>query len=311
MTATPVVGTTSQPRLTPYISNAMFASDARRGVAIDNLAPKGNPADNDAALAGYIEAASAWMDSICQQILAATYDTSGGRFNVSRDGFAYIHPRYKPVIALVSFAAGPTPATVTPWTDLSGAVVEPDYFAVPMAGVGQLPVTTDQGAIQFGIVRNPMDQVFGEWTYVNGFPVTSLTAGAAAGDTVLDLADTTGVVEGKTWLTLYSGAKRFRFLAGAVSTAPGGGVGTGPGTVVCPALPGAQVNTGPHPVMVSALPPDVIQACVLATRAFIKDAGGGNISGPSVSSGGAGPTTPGDDLAEAAALLRPYIAPLA
>lgn len=306
MTATPVVGTTSQPRLTPYISNAMFAADSRRGVSVDQLVAKGNPADQDAALGQYIESASAWMDSTCQQILAATYDTQGGRVNVSRDGYAYVHPRYRPVVALTAFSIGATPATMAAYASLAGVSVQPDYFAVPMAGGGGLPVFTNLGAIQFGSPRSPWDQAWAQWTYVNGFPVTELTASAAAGDILIHVADTTGIVEGATYLTLYSGSKRFRFPAGAVSTAVDG-IGTGPGTVACPALPGEQVNTGPHPVMVSALPSDVIQACVLVTRAFIKDAGGGNIASPSA--GGTGPT-PGDDLLEATALLRPYIAPV-
>lgn len=312
MTATPVVGTTSQPRLTPYISNAMFAADARRGVSVDSLVAKGTPADNDAALSQYIESASAWMDSTCQQILAATFDRSGGRINVDRDGYVYVHPRYRPVIAVTAFSVGATPGTMTAYADLSAIGVQPDYFAVPVLGGGQLPVWTDQGPIQFGAVRVPADQAWVDYEYVNGFPVTALTASAAQGDTLLHLADTTGIVEGGTWLTIYSGAKRFRFLAGEVSTAGAGGVGLpGPGTVVCPALPGDQVNTGPHPLMVSALPADVIQACVLVTRAFIKDAGAGNISGPSVSSvGDSRVSTPGDDLLEATALLRPYVAPL-
>jgi hypothetical protein len=307
VTAAPVLGLTTQPRLTPYISNAMFAADSRRGVSVDQLVAKGNPADQDAALSQYIESASAWMDSTCQQILAATYDTQDGRINVSRDGFAYVHPRYRPVIALTAFSIGATPAQMAPYASLAGTLVDPDYFAVPMGG-GQLPVWSSQGPIQFGSPRSPWDQAFAQWTYVNGFPVTELTASAAVGATSIAVADTTGIVAGKTWLTLYSGSKRFRFLAGAVSTAVGG-LGTGPGTVVCPPLPGEQVNTGPHPVMVSALPADCIQACVLATRAFIKDAGGGNIASPSAG-GGAGPTS-GDDLVEASALLRPYVAPIA
>jgi hypothetical protein len=307
VTAAPVVGTTSQPRLTPYISNAMFAADARRGVSVDNLVPRGSPPDNDAALSGYIESASGWMDSICQQILAATYDTQGGRVNVSRDGYVYVHPRYRPVIALAAFSIGATPAAMAAYTSLSGVNVQPDHFAVPMVGGGNLPVMTDQGAIQFSRVGSPWDQAWAEWIYVNGFPVTSLSASAAAGATQIEVDDTTGIVEGKTWLVVYSGAKRHRFLAGQVSTAGSDGIGTGPGSVACSPLPAAQVNEGPHPLMVSALPPDAIQACVLATRAFIKDAGAGNISGASAQGE---PTTPGDDLAEAARLLRNYVAPV-
>lgn len=307
---TPIVGTTSTPRLTPYLSVPMFKYHGRRGVSVDQLVPRGTPQDQDAALAQYIESAAAYTDSVCQQILSATYDTSGGRLNVSRDGYAYVHPRYRPVLALTAFSIGATPASMAAFTNLAGVKVEPDYFAVPVgAGAGVLPVNTPQGAIQFGTARVPMDQAWGEWTYVNGFPVTTLTASAAQGATSIAIADTTGVVPGNTWLTIYSGQTRFRFLAGAVSTGTPT-IGTGPGTVVCPPLPQAVSNTGPQPVMVSALPSDVIEAQVLIVRAFIKDAGGGNLSGPAAASGAAAVPTPGDDLADAVAMLRPYVAPI-
>lgn len=301
---TPIVGTTSAPRLTPYISAPMFKYHARRGVALDQLAPRGRPQDQDAALLQYIESAAAYTDSICQQILAATYDTSGGRINVNRDGFVYVHPRYRPVLALTAFSIGATPASMAAYTNLTGVNVQPDYFAVPVgAGAGVLPVNTPQGAIQFGTARVPMDQAWGQWTYVNGFPVTGLTASAAAGDTLLHLADTTGVVPGNTWLTIYAGADRFRFLAGAVSTAGPAGIGTGPGTVVCPALPQAVSNVGPQAVMVSALPSDVIEANVLITRALIKDS-------PTYKQSKSEEPGAGDDMVDAVAMLRPYVAPI-
>lgn len=311
MTVTPIVGTTSQPRLTPYLSVAMLKYHSRRGVSFDQLVPRGMPEDQDQALQQYIEDAAAYTDSVCQQILAATYDTSGGRINVSRDGFAYVHPRYRPVIALTAFSIGPTPALMTAYTSFVGVKVEPDYFAVPVGGAGGLPVNTSQGPIQFGTASAPMDQAWAEWTIVNGFPVTFLTASAALGATSISVADTTGIVPGATWLTIYAGADRVRVLAGVVSTAGPAGIGTGPGTVACAALPQAISNVGPQPVMVSALPADVIQANALIVRAFIKESGGGNISGPTVASGQASQANgSGDDLADAVAMLRPYVAPI-
>jgi hypothetical protein len=299
---TPIVGVTSAPRLTPYISVPMFKYHARRGVAVDQLVPRGMPADQDAALLQYIESAAAYTDSVCQQILAATYDTVLDTVNVGRDGCARVHPRYRPVIALAEFSIGGSPGSLQALADLSGVGVQQNRFVVPVVG-GSLPVNTSQGPIQFGGARAPMDEAWIRYTYVNGFPVTALTESASSGATSISVVDTTGVVPSNTWLTIYAGADRFRFLAGAVSTAGPAGIGTGPGTVVCPALPNAVSNVGPQAVMVSALPSDVIEAQVLITRAFIKDA-------PAYKPGGDGEPGSGDDLVEAVALLRPYVAPV-
>lgn len=304
MTA-PVIGMTSTPRLTAYISVDMFKNNGRRGVSVDQLVSKGRQADQDAALEQYIESASAWIDSFCQQILIATYDTQVKRVNVNRGGYVVVHPRYTPVVAVTAVALGATPAQMTALSSLAGIGITPEYFSVP-ATTGQLPSNTPQGPIQFGSgVIGQQDQAWCQYTYVNGFPVTSLTAPAAVGDVLLNLADTTGIVNGNTWLKVHAGAKSFHFLAGATSTAGLNGIGTGPGTVVCPPVPLSIPIAGPNATMVSALPQDFIDACVIVTRAMIKE------MVPSAAAGGKdNAPASGDDLIEAAGMLRAYVAPV-
>lgn len=305
-----VVGVVPQPRLTPYLSIDMFKNHRRRGVQVDNLVPRGSPAEQDAALAEVIESASAWVDNTILGILAATADTELKQVNVNRRGFASIHPRFRPVIALTSFQIGATPATMRALTDLNGSAVTLNQFSVP---VFPLALTSSAGPLQFGNVAAPSDQAWVQYTYQNGYPVTALTAPAAAGATQISVADTTGIVQGQTWLTIYALQNRIRLLAGAVSTAPAAGqVGTGPGTVGCTALPSAVPNSTSYPTMVSALPPDVIEAVVLVSRAIIKETGGGSVvaSGSrSISAGEKDPFGAGDDYAEAEAFLHPYLVP--
>jgi hypothetical protein len=303
MTVTPVVGVTTTPRMTTYMSTDMFANHARRGVAVDQLVPRGRPADQIGALAQYIDEASAWIDHLCQQILTATSDTVLDRVNVDVRGYCTVHPRYRPVIAVTAFSLGWNGASLQPYTSLANIAVEVNSFTVP-SGVGQLPVSSSQGPIQFGNATAPRSRAWTQYTYQNGYPVTTLTAPITAGDTTITVADTTGIVNGNTWLTVYADpAHRWTFLAGQVSTAPSAfSVGTGPGTVT---LPAAAPYSVPELVMISALPKDVISACVLATRSLIKDANPGAASG--------GKNAPGadDDLAEAADLLRDFVAPIA
>lgn len=318
MTA-PIVGVTSTPRRAKYVSVDMFKS-TRRGVDIDNLVPRGSPPDQDAALAAYIDEACARVDSICQQTLAATYDTVAGRVNVNRDGYAIIHPRFRPVIAVTAFSIGPAQSLLSPIANLTGTQVMEDRFAVPVGFAG-FPTMSSQGPIQFGASTSfPADQQFCQYTYVNGYPVTTLTAPCNAGDTTISVDDTTGIVAGLTWLTIASLDTSFTFQAGAVSTAGSAGIGTGPGTVVCPSIPKPITTNTPYPIQVSALPRDVIQASILIVRALIKEAGGSNITGPStiaagqsgrpVSSGMRGDTGAGD-METAEKILIPYHAPVA
>jgi hypothetical protein len=297
--------------MTPYISIDMFKNHRRRGVQVDNLVPRGTPAEQDAALQEVIESASAEVDNIVLGILAATSDTELRRVNVDRHGYAAVHPRFRPIIALTAFQIGATPNTMQALTDFTGTGLELNRFTVPTQ---PLALTSSQGPLQFGSnLTTPADQAWCQYTYQNGYPVTTLTANAAQGATSIAVADTTGIVQGQTWLTIYALQNRIRFQAGAVSTAPTAGqVGTGPGTVGCPALPQAIPNSPTYPTMVSALPPDVIEAVVLITRAIIKETGGGSVvasGNRNTSSSDKDPFGSGDDMVEAETKLHPYLVP--
>lgn len=311
MVITQIVSATPQARLTPYLSIDMFKNHRRRGVQVDNLVPRGTAAEQDAALAEVIESASAWMDNTILGILAATVDTELRQVNVDRRGFVSIHPRYRPVVALIGFQIGATPATMRALTDLSGTGIDLNRFAVPTS---PLALTSSAGPLQFGATAAPADRAWCQYTYQNGYPVTALTAAPALGATQIQVADTTGIVPGQTYLTIYALQNRIRVLATAVSTiGVGQAVGTGPGTVTfTPALASAVPNNPSYPTMVSALPPDVIESAVLVCRAIIKETGGGSVVASGSRSIGAGEKDPfgaGDDYLEAEAFLRPYMVP--
>jgi hypothetical protein len=299
----PAIGITSTQNVKPIMSLDMFKLQRNRGVSLA-LVPQGTPADNDAALALVIQQASDWMFGICLQTLNATVDTVRDTVNIGRDGYARIFPRYRPVIAVTAVSFGADVASLAALSDLSGVDVQPEGFSVPTwSGNAQW---TSQGPLQFGYTTAPMDQALVQYTYVNGYPHTWLTAPAAAGATSLSLADTTGIVEGKTWLTVYAGRAQFRFLAGAVSNAVSG-LGTGPGDVVCPALPYEVTNRTAYPTFVSAMPGNAIEAGALAIRSIIKSSSVGNVSAAGVTKSGAqvskDPQGAGADLAAAEQML--------
>lgn len=307
-----VVGATSQRRTRPYLTTNMFKR-MRRGVNTDQLVPNGSPADQDAELYGYISSAAAATDTYCLQTLAATTDTVAGYINVRRDGTVRIHPRFTPVVAVNSFSYGTNSANMRPMSTLTGVNVERERFTVPLY-MNSL-MTSSQGPIQFGGVSAPMDQAWCQYTYTNGFPVCSLAAPVAVGDTLIHVDDTTGIVPGQTWLTVYAGQREFQFLAGTVSTAPVGTiVGVGPGTVACPPSPFVVSNNGQYPELVAGLPNDVIEANVLLTRSLIKTGGGGNIIASAVDTIGAStaqkdPYGAGPDWLRGLQMLTSYMAP--
>jgi hypothetical protein len=299
----PAVGVTTTQNVKPYLSLDMFKFQQRRGVAL-NLVPQGTEADNDAALASIIQEASDWVFGICLQTLNATLDTVRDLVNINRLGYAAIHPRYRPVIAVTAVSLGSDVGTLSALTSLSGIDVQADSFRVPVGPF--LPLNSSQGPIQFGAVSAPMDQALVQYSYVNGWPHTWLTAPAAAGATSLALDDTTGIIEGNTWLTVYAGRNRFRFLAGAVSNAVDG-LGFGPGNVVCPALPYAIPNRDAYPTFVTALPGNAIEATALAIRSKIKSASVGNVAGGATAKAGSqrtkDPLGAGEDLVAAEKML--------
>ena len=308
---TQAIGPTTPYRLTSYLSLDMLKYHRRRGVRYEDLAPQGSPADQDAAVAALIETASARADSILLQTLAATLDTVLDTVNINRRGRAVIHPRYRPIVGVTSIAIGAAPDMLRTLASLSGVGVETDSFSVPVGPA--IPFNTSQGPLQFSGVGAPMDQAWIQYTYCNGFPVTVLTAAATQGATSLSVADTTGIIQGKTWMTIYAGRNRFRFLAGAVSTAPQAGyIGTGAGTVGCAALPFAVPNNSLYPTMVSAMPSDAIEAVTLLCRGLTKQSSTGNTSG-ATSTGNrrqSDPLAAGDDFALAEELLSSYRVPL-
>lgn len=299
------IGQTSTRARWSALTIDMFKSWQQRGVDCSRLAPSGFPADNDAALAQYIAQATDWAYGICAQTLKATVDTVVDQVWINRQGVAVVSPRFRPIIAVTAVSTGATSDGLQSLASLSGVGVKTDSFSVQCYPA---LLTSSQGPIQFGVTAIPQDGAWIEYTYVNGYPVTYLTSPVAAGDNSVEVSDTTGIVPGRTHLTIYAGPRQLDFTAGAVSTAGSSGLGTGPGTVELLGIsaPFAIGSRSDYPTMVSALPGDAIEAHMYAVRALIKSAQNSSISAPTQSGGQtvADPLGSGDDFARAERMLR-------
>lgn len=225
--------------LIPYVSPQEFA-DAPTGLNLDNLVPKGTPADQSAQLVRILQRATAWIDNYCQMQLRATVNTEEKRVWVTKDGWLTVFPDFSPIQAVTAAAWKAYPAQEWVPLDLQHLEVFPRKWRWAGPGIGfyaGAPVSV-------------------RYTYVNGWPVTVLTSAVQAGATSLTLDNAVGIVPGAL-MTVYDGAVTEQVTVQSVS-----------GNSIVLASPVASAH--PAGVHVSSLPDDVRQACILVAARFVK-----------------------------------------
>ena len=240
----------------PYLTVEEF-KQAPTGV--DTNLVRNDAGASRAELQNTIARASSWADQICNQVLAATPDTEAGRVWLTRDGTVRIHPRQTPVLELTAFSYGDTPGNLLPLTTLTSVWVEATQIVVPLSSFNG----TFSGPLQFG-PQASNGPLYAQWSYVAGWPNTTLAATATAGATSITVTNPVGILPGLTWLTIYDGAQTETVQVAATYT---------PGSTTIPLAAALTENHGTAGVSVSALPPAVKQAVILLTAALIKTRG--------------------------------------
>lgn len=172
----------------PYITVAEFLS-APTGVDVSQLIPGAAAVQNQAALATLIRRASSDADTICQQVLAATSDLEVGEFRVQR-GVLRIPVPNTPVVEVTGVSVGRAAGALTALTDLSGVWINRKVVTVPVPAV---PCATLPGSLT--AAARP-GYLFAQVQYVNGFANTTLSADAAAGDSIVSVTSALGVFPG-------------------------------------------------------------------------------------------------------------------
>jgi hypothetical protein len=243
----------------PYLTTAEYRQ-APTGVDTTGLV-KGDQAASLAELGNVIARASSWADSLCGQVLAASVDVEAGRVAISRDGMLRIHPRQTPIIEVTGVSYGGSPNALTPLTDLSSLWVESTEFLAPLLGLTGWS-NSFVGPLGFSAVR-PGQTVFAQWSYVAGWPNTTLVAAATAGATQVTVTNAVGVTPG-TQLTVYDGAQTEMVTVASTYI---------PGATILPLAAGLQFAHSQTGISVSALPPAVKQAVILLTSALIRTRG--------------------------------------
>lgn len=292
---TAAINPTTQKFSTPYITNAEYRN-APTAIDIDNLVFNSTDPDvQESELANVIARASSWVDSFCNQVLAATEETETQRSRIRGDGTIRFHPRYNPVIALTSMAYGNYPNSLIVSSNPSIAWIENQEIIFPYAGLNN--VITSQGPIAFGFPSGQGTEVFLKYTYVNGYTNTRIDTAVALA-TSLTVENGTGITSGQE-LKIYDGMYSETI------------------TVANSYVFGSKTVPLTHPlafdhqsgVSISALPPAVKQATILATTAYLKVRGDNSLTmgvGTIPSQSMAGNQNIGDDMAMAMDLLKPY-----
>lgn len=189
-----IVSTAGRP--TPYITiQELKASPIY--TQLRALVPGQSDADRDAQLDRIIMRASSLINGEVSQNLAATVDVEVGEVTVTALGELRIHTRCNPIIEVLSLSVGRDYASLAPVTDLTHLVIEPWRFSLPggISGPNNLP----------SVALRPGRKLFAEWSYINGYPTTTLAAPTIAGATTMTVVDATGVKAGRTLLTVEDG----------------------------------------------------------------------------------------------------------
>ncbi len=309
----PVVSpeTTTLFRRVPYISSGEY-KHAPTAVATGTLVPGGSAQDQEAELANVILRASGWLDEICfhraDGTLAASQGIESAWIRPKPNGELVIVCNYKPILQVNGLALGPGPQNIASLgsSEAQAITIQGTTIRVPSS---ELP----EGGGFGGTPTASNGRVYVVWSYVSGFPHTSLADEAVKGATSITLAPAEpggavlyGIYPG-TQLTIHDGASTEVIVVQAVE---GLTLKLTAGLAYEHTIPEV-----PNTIRVSAIPWAVEQACISLTSALIKKRGARALTMPQAPGGKPGKPEESQaggaaDEKQARVLLKPYIVPV-
>ena len=242
----------------PYLTVAEYMA-APTAIDVSNLLP-GAASVQTTALSETIARASSLIDGECLGAwgtLNATVDTENARLWGRNDGSFVVHPKYWPILEVRTFSYGPAVGSSASVDPSSSCWIEPAQFVVQPSGVVGLGLSSLAGIV-------PRIQYYAEWTYVNGFVNTTLSASVAASVSSITPLDTTGIYPGSS-LTLFDAPDDEQITVASTYV---------PGATSVPLVSPLTYSHGAG-ATVSNLPKSVKQAAISLTTALIKVRGSG------------------------------------
>lgn len=278
--ATPVVAarTATQARAASYISVSQYRF-APTSVGTQALVPKSTQpqVDSTGSLAETISEASAWMDNHC-------FHRSDGNFAATvtnEQMWAYAKPsgalvlicNFKPILEVVGVALGPALSQLQSISQNTANDITIGEKTISLPGYWTPGITSSgTSTVFFGGYPTVNGSVLAAYTYIAGYPHTTLAASASAGATSISVtAPTPGgsVLTGAyagTALTIKDGANTETVVLASAPT----------GLTLALSTPLAYSHAVPVPpdaITVTALPNDLERACIHLTNVFIKAQG--------------------------------------
>ena len=237
----------------------------------------GGPQSQLIALQETIGRASSWIDQYVTGsawgTLCATSNVENAQIWGNRVGQLVVHPKLWPILEVQAFtySAPGTSFTSSSITPQGNIVIYPQEFIVQpnatygwntfQGGQGYTTGGTGTGAWPIGVSTQPY---LCQWTYVNGFPNTTLSASVSAGAASITVQSGLGIYPG-TQLTIYD-APNDEVVTVASNYIPD--------TPVLPLVSPVLYNhvSGMN---ITNLPKAVKEAAILMTTALIKQRGSG------------------------------------
>jgi hypothetical protein len=201
----------------PYLTPAQFQAYPT-WLDLDNLVPGGAAAIQEDALADVLLAASVWAVGEVENMPLHGHYVQGEnlRTRAGIGGRLYFKPRHIPVRAITALTWGFDPTMMQ-----ADTLPDPTMWIEEGREVSFLPgggiVQFTGPALQFGPVTRPGMRAYINWSYVAGFPSTSMPAGVASGAESVQVADPTSVLPGDV-LRIYDVGKSEALTVAATYT---------------------------------------------------------------------------------------------
>ncbi len=277
--ATPVIAarTATQARAHAYISVSQYRF-APTSVGTQGLVPKSSQPQVDSAgsLAMVINEASQWMDTHC-------FHRSDGNFAAditNEQMWATVKPNqsivlicnFKPILEVVGIALGPAPGSLQNLDANTAGLISIGEKTITLPGVFISGTTTVGNTVLFNGFPAYNGNVLAVYSYITGYPHTTLASSAVAGATSITV--TPPVPGGSAFYGVYAGTaltiKDDANTETVVASAPPTGLTV---SLSSPLLYNHNVPNAPDAITVTALPRDLERACIHLTNVFLKAQG--------------------------------------
>ena len=259
----------------PYMTPGGFSAFPT-WLDLDNLIPGGLASLQTQELADVLLTASRWCCSACENMRLDAHWVQGEnqRTRSSGGGRLFVRPRDIPIRSITSFSYGCDPAAMSSLPLPDSSMWVEDGREVSFRPGGAAAVFSGP-ALQFGANPRPGLTTYVTWSYVAGYPSTSLSTACTTAASSVTVTDPTGILPGDV-LRIYDmgqpaagqpPAGQNEALTVASTYVPA--LPTWPPTATSVPIAGTTTYAHLAGTMVTGMPRDILQAVIAYTVALL------------------------------------------